>query len=129
MKAYKTSYTSKDYTPWLYRNQNKKNLQELPPCTFGTPLIEYFNDPTVRDLLHITPVTDQAWDMCTSGISYTSGYDTGSQWIYTNLKGKYRTLFYSGDTDGAVPTYGSMAWIAQMGYTTKTAWGPFMVQG
>ena len=37
--------------------------------------------------------------------------DTGSKWAYLNLKGKYRMLHYSGDVDGAVPTYGTLSWI------------------
>lgn len=56
LKAYKKGYTAYEYTPWLFRNLNdehKKRLLELPPCTFGIPLIEYFNDETVRNLLHI----------------------------------------------------------------------------
>jgi len=32
---------------------------------------------------------------------------TGSQWIYEKLAGKVRALKFSGDIDGAVPTYGT----------------------
>jgi len=55
IKTYKKSFSSMDYTPWLYKNANedKKHLKELPPCTFGTPIINYFNDATVRTQLHI----------------------------------------------------------------------------
>lgn len=81
---------------------------ELPPCTFGVPLIEYFNDPTIKELLHISPDALD-WDMCTNHIRYTSDYAKGSEFIYRAFADKdYRMLFYSGDTDGAVPTYGSI---------------------
>jgi len=103
-------------------------LQELPPCTFGEPIIEYFNDPLVRNQLHIPDTVKQAWDMCTSGITYKQN-NRGSQWVYEKYQGKYRMLFYSGDTDGAVPTFGSMQWIALLGWDIITSWGPYMVDG
>lgn len=134
IKRYKKYYTQADYTPWLLQNTHKKRsdpkkLRELPACTFGEPLIEYFNDATVRSQLHI-PVEVQAWDMCAGDGSlfhYTPDYVKGSQWVYENLKGKYRMLFYSGDTDGAVPTDGSLQWIAQLNRTVITPWDVYMV--
>lgn len=51
LKAYKKGFTAMDYTPWAFRHFNdeqKKRLMELPPCTFGIPLIDYFNTPEVR---------------------------------------------------------------------------------
>jgi len=72
--SYKKAATAKDYTPWAFniKDPEGKHLQELPPCTFGQPIIEYFNDPTVRKLLHI-PINPnaRAWDLCTNGIEYT----------------------------------------------------------
>ncbi len=53
MKTYKTTYTAKDYTPWAFPKLSKKHLQDLPPCTFGDPIIEYLNRADVRSLLHI----------------------------------------------------------------------------
>ena len=49
-------------------------------------------------------------------LSYTKSRD-GSIGLYTVLKGKYRMLVYSGDTDGAVPTYGTKRWIESLGWT------------
>jgi len=37
--------------------------------------------------------------------------DKGSLDIYKELKSKYRMLIFSGDTDGAVPMYGTQRWI------------------
>lgn len=62
------------------------------------------NNSTIRDLLHI-PKYAQTWSDC-SNIDYTNN-KTASEWIYHLLKDKYRIMFYSGDTDGAVPTFGS----------------------
>ena len=131
LKAYKKGYTSQEYTPWLYRHfgdEEKKRLLDLPPCTFGIPLIDYFNREDVRSLLHI-PTTVQAWDMCTSAITYHSDYKKGSQYVYEALKGKYRMLFYSGDTDGAVPTFGSLQWIQELNWKVNEAWRPYLVDG
>ena len=44
-----------------------------------------------------------------------------SEWIYTVLKtsGYIRMMFYSGDTDGVLPTYGSKQWIEGLGWSKK----------
>lgn len=62
-KPRKSSVTAHDYTPWAKRSNNQSN--ELPPCTWGSPLIEYLNSDEVRQNLHI-PSSIQAWDLCTS---------------------------------------------------------------
>jgi len=79
LKFYKKGFTAMEYTPWLFRHQtaDDKHLQSLPPCTFGVPLLEYFNSETVRTALHIDDST-QAWDMCSDSIFYTSDYVNGS---------------------------------------------------
>lgn len=38
-------------------------------------------------------------------------------------------MFYSGDTDGAVPTYGSKEWIKDLGWDVKTEWTPWFTDG
>ena len=72
--TYKKSYTSRDYTPWAFKKIDEakkasKKLTELPPCTFGDPIIAYLNRDDVRSLLHI-PSDVQAWDFCTEKIEY-----------------------------------------------------------
>lgn len=37
-----------------------------------------------------------------------------------------RILFYSGDTDGAVPTYGTKQWIEKLGWKNTTDWMPWI---
>lgn len=129
LKTYKKSFTAADYTPFLYKHQDtqQKKLKDLPPCTFGNPIIAYLNSATVRQLLHI-PDHVQAWDLCTNSIGYDSGLK-GSQWIYEALRGKYRILFYSGDTDGAVPTYGTLQWMNELNWNITEEWRPYTVDG
>jgi carboxypeptidase C (cathepsin A) len=49
--------------------------------------------------------------------------------IYVALKDKYRVLKYSGDTDGAIPTYGTKQWINELNWPIKTQWHPFKQDG
>ena len=50
--------------------------------------------------------------MCSDTLDYNL-QDEASLWIYNVLNGHpdIRMMFYSGDTDGAIPTYGSKMWI------------------
>jgi len=82
-KTYKKFATAADYTPFLFNNhKSQKRLKELPPCTFGQPIIDYLNSEAVRTALHI-PTTVQQWDLCTSDPKwdYTS-LPIASQWVY-----------------------------------------------
>jgi serine carboxypeptidase-like clade 1 len=45
------------------------------------------------------------------------------------LKGKYEILIYSGDTDGAVPTFGTLGWITALGYDITTEWRAYLLDG
>ena len=38
-------------------------------------------------------------------------------------------MFYSGDTDGAVATYGSKQWIKMLNWPVKEAWRPWFTNG
>jgi hypothetical protein len=64
--------------------------------------------------MHI-PSSAPAWEMCTGNIEYTS-LRQASEWIYPLIRGKYRILIYSGDTDGAVPTQGTIMWMKDLGW-------------
>lgn len=88
IKAFKKTFTAQDYTPFLYKgksNSGKKHLMDLPPCTFGNPIISYLNSAEVRTKMHI-PANVQQWDLCQGNINYTNS-QKGSQWIYEQLKG------------------------------------------
>lgn len=94
---------------------------------FGAPIVTYLQDAKVRQQLHIDPAA-AAWDLCNSDKSfvYKSGR-TGSIDIYPKLKNKYRMLKYSGDTDGSVPTYGTLQWIKELKWDVTEAWRPYYV--
>lgn len=122
-------YTSADYTPFLYENNGAPVNSSLPPCTFGTPIESYFNRADVRASMHI-PTTVQEWKLCTTKINIEYQRDQGgSQWVYEKLAGIYRMLHYSGDTDGAVPTWGTQQWIATLGWDVVDSWQAYLVDG
>jgi carboxypeptidase C (cathepsin A) len=51
-------------------------------------------------------------------------------WIYPILKANgYKLLFYSGDTDGAVPTYGTKRWIKELEWPIKKEWRQWKTDG
>lgn len=124
-QLYKKDETTKlaDYTPFL------KGSLSLPPCTFGTPIEDYFNREDVRASMHI-PSAAGEWKLCSTkvGLEYQSD-SRGSQFIYEQFQGKYRMLHYSGDIDGAVPTLGTQNWIATLGWPVVNAWESYLVDG
>ena len=65
--------TPAEYTPWTSHKSTHgaKALKELPPCTFGTGLLDYMNSDSVRTAMHI-PSYVQAWDLCSEEITYIS---------------------------------------------------------
>lgn len=111
-------------------------MGELPPCTFGGPIVKYLNDPEVMNALNIPEniprfnTTTKTWDLCRSGydgFNYESGLQA-SQWIWESMKGKYRFLKYSGDTDAAVPTTGTRWWIDELNLDILEDWRPYLVE-
>ena len=127
LKTHKRFSSSREYTPWTYRKGDSPN--ELPPCTFGGPLITWANNDKVREQLHI-PSKVQPWDLCTSAPTwnYTMQFE-GSQWIWEKLKGEYRFLKYSGDQDASVPTLGTLGWIEALNWDVTDAWRTWMQDG
>ena len=120
-----------NYTPWMTKIKQRRagasgGVGIVPPCVDGAPVVDYLNKPEVKSALHI-PEGLPAWDMCLDGIDYTS-LQVGSQWIWESLKGQYRMLKYSGDTDGAVPLIGTRNWINSLGRTVLEEWRPFYIQ-
>ena len=98
-----------------------------PPCVYDEPVSNYMNNKTVRDALHI-PADAPAWELCSSSINYTV-LPEGSVDVYTELRGIYRMLVFSGTTDGAVPTIGTQKWIADLDWGISEAWRPYRVNG
>ena len=119
----KSYFTASDYTPFI------ANKKLIPPCTYAKPTLAYLNNATVRAQLNI-PQSVQAWDLCNQDINenYTK-YPGGSIDIYQALKDNYKILKYSGDTDMAVSTYGTKAWIEAANWGITTDWKQYFVSG
>ena len=66
-KKYKKFATMEEYTPWIknYPGFRKGKVGEIPPCTFGEPIIDFLNKQYVKQALHV-PVVAPAWDLCRS---------------------------------------------------------------
>jgi hypothetical protein len=124
----KNYMTAADYTPFLarYKKNNEGMVSIVPPCVYSSPIQTYFRNDTVKTNLHISTLAKD-WDYC-ADIDYTSGVDA-SYAIYVALKGKYKILKYSGDTDGAIPTYGTQQWIKDLNWSVQEAWRPMMLDG
>lgn len=85
------------------------------------PVDKYMNAGNTKAAMNIPD--SYHWEEC-SNIDYEM-LAKATQWIYPQLKGKYRMMHYSGDTDGVVPTYGTLEWMEDLGWqvTEKyTAW-------
>lgn len=110
-------------------SNNEQTYGELPPCTFGIPLMDFMNDPNVRDQLHI-PTTVQQWAMCKDDFNYTMFENaTQSIWDTDSLYNNYRMMKYSGDKDGCVPTIGSLGWILSLERTVTADWRAWYLEG
>lgn len=85
------------------------------------------NRQDTRDAFNI-PDDVQVYEQCSSTLDYHV-QDEASMWIYQILRNKYHLMFYSGDTDGAIPTYGTKRWIADLAWPVTEAWRPWFVNG
>lgn len=74
---------------------------------------KFMNDAASKTAMNIP--SQYSWSEC-SNIDYTM-LEKATQWIYPLLKGKYRMMHYSGDTDGVVPTIGTEGWMNDLGWT------------
>jgi len=91
-------------------------------------MTDYLNRPDVRAALNI-PTNIQAWSQCGAPIDYHYSYE-GSVWIYPILKAYgYKLLHYSGDTDGAITTYGTRRWIKELNMPVSKPWRPWKTDG
>ena len=85
------------------------------------------NRQDTRDAFNI-PDDVQVYEQCSSTLDYHV-QDEASMWIYPILRNKYKLMFYSGDTDGAIPTYGTKRWISELNWPVTEAWRPWFVNG
>ena len=87
-------------------------------------LADFINSPEMRKAMGI-PAFVQPWSACTDAIDYHI-MSEASQWIYPVLKGAgIRMMHYSGDRDGAVPTYGTKGWVKSLNWHIEMAWAPW----
>ncbi len=94
-------------------SERPARLGLIPPCVYAQPIQRYLRNESIRFALNIPPDAPE-WDLC-SNIMYEKS-DVGSFEIYKELKSKYRMLIFSGDTDGAVPMYGTQRWIQELNW-------------
>ena len=105
-RTYRRGYTQAEYTPWLSHMMGEKEQPIL-----GDYVTDYLNQATTRTALHI-PTSNPVWEMCSQDLEYHL-QNEASLWIYNVLQNSgIAMMFYSGDTDGAIPTYGSKQWLA-----------------
>lgn len=89
-------------------------------------MADYLNRADVREAMHIRSDVG-TWSDC-ANINYHA-LPQGSLWIYEELQHKYRILVYSGDTDGAVATYGTKVWIDRLEWAITSKWAPWYTDG
>jgi len=122
-QQYKRGMTMAEYTPWV--KHLRASGEELP--ILGDYLSGYMNREDVRKAFNI-PSDTQTWEMCSDRLEYHEQPEA-SYWIYPVLKNHVRLMFYSGDTDGAVTTYGSKQWIKMLNWDVEEEWRPWFTNG
>lgn len=117
------------YTPWYPLKTGKKLGTTIIPCVLSTGGYAFFNNPAVRQALHVNDT--RYWDSCNDNIfrKYVKqGPGTVGQYQY--LKGKgYKILVYGGDTDAVVPISDAIKWVYGLGWDTITPYGPWYCDG
>lgn len=126
-KTYKRGHTMAEYTPWLKNVVPKDSAFHTK--ILGDKMTDYLNREDVRQALHIDPAAPTFVD-CNDWINENWNYQNeGSIWIYEIMKDNgYKIRFYSGDTDGAVPTYGSKRWIKDLNWPKTKEWQPWFTK-
>lgn len=104
--------------PWLKWRKGAYNVfQET------ANLVQWLNQNDTKEALNVDP--SRRWHDCDNDMYASWGWmQEASQWIYTVLKtsGYIRMGFYSGDTDGVLPTIGSRKWIEELGWEKTGPW-------
>jgi len=120
-RSYRRGYTPAEYTPWVHALKASKTHPLL-----GDYLSTYMNREDVRTAFNI-PDTTQTWEECSNTLEYHEQPEA-SLWIYRVLQNQIKLMFYSGDTDGAVTTYGSKRWIQKLDWNVTTEWRPWYTE-
>jgi len=103
---------------WAHNNGIKEDI-----LTIGDQIADYFNNQAIKDILHIDdtkyPDNNSTWESCNDKMNGNWHIQNeASLWIYRVFKWHkdIRMLFFSGDTDGAVPTLGTRRWIQKLNW-------------
>lgn len=75
---------------------------------------------------------DSTWESCNENINEQWHIQNeASLWIYRVMyhQPDIKMLFFSGDTDGAVPALGSRKWIEKLGWEIKKPWTAWVHDG
>jgi len=81
----------------------------------------------VKTALHIPADHPHAWEECNGGefgFTYIME-ERASNYVWQELKGKYKMMKYSGNVDAVVPTQGTLGWIHAMNRTIVKEWRQF----
>ncbi len=126
IKTYKAGFTFQEYIGWV----GEMSIYQAQQPLLGVYVTDYINRADVRTALNI-PNSVQGWSTCNSEVSANYHLQAeASLWIYKIfLQNNYKMLFYSGDTDGAIPTYGSRKWIESLKLNIKTPWRSWNTNG
>lgn len=123
VRTYKRGMTPAEYLPFLKHVVESDNGS----VRNGDFLTDYMNREDVREAFNI-PSDVQTWEQCSETLRYNV-QDEASMWIYPILRKQARLMFYSGDTDGAITTYGSKMWMKELGWPIVDAWRPWYTNG
>lgn len=125
-RTYKRGMRMSEYTPWLKTAMKKNAIKDIVKNDL---LSDWLNTQETRDALHI-PNYVPTWSMCWNDTFSYQIENEASMWIYKVLQmNGIRMMHYSGDTDGAVPTYGTKRWIEQLNWPIKEAWKQWRTDG
>lgn len=123
-----------NYAQFLTKDPLRSKILKMnPPCLDITGPTIWLRSSAVRSAFHI-PDYVQPWTECSVGVNENyQVYPGGSIWAYHQLVGKIKTMFFSGDTDAAVPILGTQRWIDQMRIELDLLpydlWSPWKVPG
>lgn len=116
---------------WAYENGLSEDNLRL-----GDALSDYFNNQTVKDILNINdtmyPNNNSRWQACNGEMNELwHRQNEGSLWIYRVMyhQEDIKMLFFSGDTDGAVPALGTRKWIDKLNWEIKRPWRAWVHEG
>jgi serine carboxypeptidase-like clade 2 len=125
--TYKRGYTFSEMFSWHRSHPGVILGKQFREVVKAGDISDYMNNETLRKSLHVDS-NPNAWEQCNGYINENyREQNEASLWIYRVLK--YQTdikmLFFSGDTDGAIPTVGSRKWVQKLGWKVEEEWRPW----